>query len=363
MRGFVLARYLSWRFLKSCALVLTVLAVFVFIINLAELLNRSAGKEDMTFTLAVAMSVFKLPLTLNKVLPFVILFAAMWMFSRLAHFHEVEAIRASGVSGWKIIAPPVVTALLLGVFSTLVINPVAAQSASKFEQLEARYLRGRVSILAALPTGVWLRQGDEKNQAVIHALRAASADMSLEDVTVFIYAGQDQFERRLDAKSAVLEQGHWRLSDVFETRAGQPTTPLGTYDLPTLLTADEVRDSFTSPDTVSFWDLPRFINTAENAGFTAVRHRMHFNALALAPLGLAAMVLIAAAFALRPARFGGTGGLLATAAATGFVFYFVKDFTQALGLSGLVPPVTAAAVPPLVGILFGATALLYLEDS
>lgn len=362
MTPFVLARYLTWRFLLSCGAVAAALAAFVFIINLAELLNRSAGKDEMTFGIALAMSVFKLPLTLNKLLPFIVLFGAIWMFARLARFHELEAIRASGVSAWQFIAPPVAVAILAGVASTLAINPIAANAASQFEQLEARYLRGRVSILAALPTGVWLRQADESGQAVIHALRVSSSDMRLEDVIVFIYQGADRFVRRIDARSAVLEEGRWRLSEAYESRPGEPSVLHEAYDLPTRLTADEVRDSFTSPDTIDFWDLPRFIATAEDAGFTAVRHRMHFYALIALPLALGAMVVIAAAFALRPMRFGGTGQLLAAAAGVGFVFYFFSDFTEALGLSGLVSPIIAAAAPTLTCALCGVTALLYLED-
>ena len=362
MTPFVLARYLTWRFLLSCGAVTGALAAFVFILNLAELLNRSAGKEDMTFGIALAMAVFKLPLTLNKLLPFIALFGAIWMFARLSRHHELEAIRASGVSAWQFIAPPIGVAILAGIASTTAINPIAANAASQFEQLEARYIRGRPSILAALPTGVWLRQADDSGQAVIHALRVSSGDMTLEDVIVFIYAGTDRFERRLDAQSAVLQDGFWHLTKVYESRPGEPSKFSETYDFPTTLTPDEVKDSFTSPDTIDFWDLPRFISTAEDAGFTAVRHRMHFYSLIALPLALGAMVVIAAAFALRPMRFGGTGKLLAMAAGVGFVFFFFSDFTEALGLAGLVTPVIAAAAPTLAVILTGVTALLYLED-
>lgn len=362
MTPFVLARYLTWRFLLSCAAVTAALAAFVFIVNTAELLNRSAGKDEMSFGLVMAMSLFKLPLTMNKLFPFIALFGAMWMFARLARFHELEAIRASGVSAWQFIAPPIAVAVLVGIVSTAAINPIAASSASQFEQLEARYLRGRPSILAALPTGVWLRQADDNGQAVIHALRVSSAEMTLEDVIVFIYAGKDRFERRLDARSAVLQQGSWRLTDVYESRPGEPAVHHDSYDFPTRLTAEEVADSFTSPDTIDFWDLPRFIATAEDAGFTALRHRMHFYSLIALPLALGAMVVIAAAFALRPMRFGGTGRLLTMAAGVGFLFFFLSDFTEALGLSGLVTPVIAASAPTLACILFGVTALLYLED-
>jgi lipopolysaccharide export system permease protein len=362
MTPFVLARYLTWRFLMSCGAVTAALAAFVFVINLAELLNRSSGKDEMTFGIAFAMAVFKLPLTLNKLLPFIALFGAIWMFARLSRHHELEAIRASGVSAWQFIAPPIVVAILAGAFSTMAINPIAANSASQFEQLEARYLRGRTSILAVFPTGVWLRQADDRGQAVIHALRASSADMALEDVIVFIYEGKDKFERRLDARSAMLANGYWQLTKVYESRPGETPVYHETYDFPSRLTPDEVKDSFTSPDTIDFWDLPRFIATAENAGFTAVRHKMHLYSLMALPLALGAMVVIAAAFALRPMRFGGTGRLLAMAAGVGFVFFFFSDFTEALGLSGLVAPVIAATAPTLTCILFGVTALLYLED-
>lgn len=362
MTPFVLTRYLTWRFVLSCGAVMGALAAFVFIINLAELLNRSAGKEEMTFGIALLMAIFKLPLTMNKLLPFIALFGAIWMFARLARFHELEAIRASGVSAWQFILPPIAVAVIAGAISTAVVNPVAANAASQFEQLEARYLRGRTSVLAVFPTGVWLRQADGEAQAVIHALRASSADMQLEDVIVFIYAGKDRFMRRLDARSAVLDQGYWRLSDVYESKPGEASVHHDAYDFATTLTPDEVKDSFTSPDTIDFWDLPRFIQTAEDAGFTAVRHKMHFYSLIALPLALGAMVVIAAAFALRPMRFGGTGRLLATAAGVGFVFFFLSDFTEALGLSGLVPPLIAAAAPTLACILTGVTALLYLED-
>lgn len=364
MTPFVLARYLTWRFFASYLTVTLVLSAFVYVLSLAELLNRSSGKDDMSLGVCVAMAAFQLPVTLNKLLPFITLFAGIWMFSGLAKHHELEAIRASGVSAWQFVAPPVIVATLAGIASTLALNPIAAYSAGQFEQLEARYIRGKPSILAVFPTGVWLRQADENGQAVVHALRAADQDLQLEDVIVFLYSAEDpdRFERRLDARSARLEAGRWHLTDVYDAKSGQPPVHHATYDLPTRLTRDEVADSFTSPDTIDFWELPRFIAMAENAGFTAVRHKMHLYSLMILPLALGAMVIIAAAFALRPMRMGGTGQLLAAAAGVGFVFFFLSDITEALGRSGLVNPIIAATAPTLACILFGVTALLYLED-
>ncbi len=308
-----LFRYVSWRFLSSCALVFAALASFVFVINLAELLNRGAASDELTLGVALAMAAFKLPLTLGKMLPFIVLFGAIWMFSRLSRFHELVAIRAAGVSVWQFLAPALIVAFLAGTFAVTIYSPFSAAAASQFEQLEAKHLRGRTSLLAVFQTGVWLRQADAGRQAVIHALRTSDQGLALEDVIVFIYEGADVFDRRIDAKSAVLdaEAGVWRLTDAVETAADGTATKHAAYELPTALTPAEVQDSFASPDTISFWDLPRFIETAEAAGFTAVRHRMHLYALLALPLLACAMVVIAAAFSLKPARLGGTGALLA----------------------------------------------------
>jgi len=357
-----LFRYLAWRFLASCSLVLGTLAGFIFVINLAEILNRSAASDQMSIGIALAMAVYKLPLTLGKLMPFIVLFGAIWLYSRLSRSHELEAVRAAGVSVWQFLAPVLIVAFLAGSVLVTIYNPFSAAAASQFEQLEARYLRGRESVLAVFPTGVWLRQADQDGQAVIHALRSSEQGLNLEDVIVFVYRGADSFERRIDARSAALEPGFWRLSNAVETAADGTVTRHERLDFPTTLTPIAVQDSFASPDTISFWDLPRFISTAEAAGFTAVRHRMHLYTLLALPLLLCAMVVIAASFSMRPVRMGGTGTLIAASAMTGFVFYFLSEVADGFGQSGLLPPMVAALAPAGIVMLLGVTALLYIED-
>jgi lipopolysaccharide export system permease protein len=124
----------------------------------------------------------------------------------------------------------------------------------------------------------------------------------------------------------------------------------------------EIEDSFASPETMSFWDLPRFIAVLEEAGFTAVKHRLYYQSLLAAPLLLCAMVLIAATFSLRPGRRAATAYLVAGGIAAGFLLYFLSDLVFALGLSGKVPVVLAAWSPAGVSTLLGISMLLHFED-
>jgi lipopolysaccharide export system permease protein len=137
---------------------------------------------------------------------------------------------------------------------------------------------------------------------------------------------------------------------------------LDSFRIPTELDAATIEESFASPNTVSFWALPRFIDTLEATGFPAIRHRLFFQSLLAQPLLFCAMVLFAAAFSLRMPRRGGTFMILSGGVLTGFVVFIVSDVIRTLGLSETIPVALAAWAPAGIALMLGITALLHLED-
>lgn len=360
--SWTLSRYIAWQFFISVMIVFGACAALGFVIDIVELLNRTSGKDTVDFSMVLWMAILKLPNLTEKLMPFAFLFGALWTFARLTRSQELVVARASGVSVWQFLAPPLAIALLLGAFMTTVYNPVAAQMVSGYQQLEAKFIRGRPSLLDVSTNGLWLRQADDRGQSVIHALRVADRGLSLQDVIIFIYEGKDNFTGRIDAKSAALRPGAWLLQKAYVARLGQPTEFHEKLEVKTTLTAETIQESFASPDTISFWELPRFISIADAAGFKPTNHRLHWHALLAGPLLLCAMIFTAAAFSLRLARLGGAARLILAGVMTGFLLYFFTNASQALGKSGLVPVELAAWAPALTALLFGMTALFNQED-
>jgi lipopolysaccharide export system permease protein len=130
----------------------------------------------------------------------------------------------------------------------------------------------------------------------------------------------------------------------------------------TNLTRDKILDSFAPPETISFWSLPGFIELLTEAGFSAVRHKLQLHRLLATPVLLAAMVLLAASFSLRPQRRGRVGLVILSGVLAGFLLYFLSNFVFALGLSGRIPVVLAAWTPAGVSVMLGIATLLHLED-
>lgn len=360
--SWTLSRYFVAQLLAGFGGVFGVFLILILLGDVVELMRRAASGPELPFSVILGMGLLQLPWLAERALPFAVLFGSLWTFIRLGRNHELVVTRASGVSVWQILTPCIGFTLLLGIFATGVYNPVSASMVAQFEQLEAKHLRGKASLLAMSSSGLWLRQADPNGQSVIHALRVSDQGTNLEDVIIFLYEGVDKFIGRIDASRASLREGFWEIEAATLTGPNKILEYQPSYKLATTLTRERIQESFASPETLSFWDLPAFINVLEEAGFSAVRHRLHWHAIIATPLMLCAMVLISAIFAMRASALGGIGIAVAGTLLTGFALFFLTDLSLALGRSGSLPPILAAWMPAGVSVLLGVSLLLHFED-
>jgi lipopolysaccharide export system permease protein len=359
--SWTLYRYLATQFLLTVTVVYAIFLTLAFSIDIVDLLNRTAGHNVPTVTV-VGMAVLQLPDLGQKMLPFAILLGGVFTFVRLSRSRELVATRAAGVSAWDFLLPPLTVAVLIGVFAVTLFTPISARMFSEFAGLEARYVKGQESQLSVSMNGLWLRQGDTSQQSVIHALRVAQQGEHLEEVLVLLYGPNDRFTGRIDAQSAELKDQFWLINNAWVSDLRGIPVHHNTYKLPTTLTAEQIVESSTAPDALSFWDLPSYIRAAQAAGFSAARYQLYLYTLYTLPALFAAMVFMAASFSLRPGRDSGMAKIILFSAACGFGVFFFQDLTIVLGRSGAVPILLAATAPALASILIGMTLVLSQED-
>lgn len=369
------SKYVGKHFISRVAIVFFILMVTIILIDSLELVRRAYSKE-VPVGIILQMTLLKMPTIIQKVVPFAILLGGILSFSKLTSSSELVVARATGISAWQFLFPAIIISFTLGIFIMTIFNPMASIMLSKFERLEAKYLKGGASTLSVSTNGLWLRQKNkfDSGKTVIHALRVSNEDMELYDVTIFMYGDNNEFLQRVDAKKAILieadsqkdgvteKQSFWDIRDAVLTVAGVAAAARTDYRLRTDLSRHHIQESFASPETISFWELPNFIRTLQKAGFSAIRHSLHWHNVLVTPFFLAAMVFFAAAFSLRPPRRGKTGALMAGGILAGFVIYFISDLVLALGLSGSIPVIMSAWTPAFVSILIGTVLMLHLED-
>lgn len=359
LSGYIARQFFTW----FCGVFGAMVAI-TFLLDYLELLRRGGTRAQATWTVLLEMAALKLPHTAQDVMPFAILFGTMLAFWRLTRSNELVVARAAGVSVWGFLTPAVVVALLVGIVTVTLFNPIASSFEARYEKLDNRILRQGGDPLSLSSAGLWLRQNDAAGgQIVIHGGKAPDAPvLTLHDVSVFFLNRLAQYSARVEAKEARLIDGFWVITD--GTRFAPDAAPerFAELRLPTALTASKIEESFASPDTMSFWELPGFISLLEQSGFSAQRHRLHFNVLLARPFLFGAMVLVAATFSLRMQRRGGVAMLIVSGVIAGFVLYFLSDIVFALGQAAKIPVLLAAWTPAGVSMIFGASMLLHLED-
>jgi lipopolysaccharide export system permease protein len=269
--------------------------------------------------------------------------------------------RSAGISAWQFTAPAMIVAMLIGAFMTAVYNPVSAILRERSTRLESD-LFGYESGFRGTTAGFWLRLRNEEGQAVLNAKSSHQQGIQLSGVTVFRFDPAGSFLDRIEAKSATLERGDWRLDGARFYVSGIAPTERDVFRIKTTLTPAQVGESFATPETVPFWGLASYIDAAENAGLAASGYRLQYYQLLAQPFYLLAMVLLAASVSLRFFRMGGVQKIVLGGISAGFFLYVLAKITGDLSKAGMMAPMAAAALPAALGGLTGLVALLYQED-
>lgn len=359
--------YVLRRFLVTLLAVQAVIAILVVLFGLVENLRRFAGGDGGAGAL-LHLTLLQAPEVLYQAFPLVLMLASLVTFLRFARSSELVVMRAAGISALRLIGIPTLVAVLIGMGFLAVVSPFVAASIKQGGTLEDM-LRGRdASRLSVSPDGLWLRQADpDGGQTVIQAARSNADGTRLSAARMHRFDSEGRLVGRIEAGSAELAPGVWRVDDALRWNRLEDGTfernPIAEpFDLPTTLTSEQILDSFSPPEMLSFWQLGRFITQMEESGFSGRRHRLYLQSEIAKPALFAAMVLIGSAFALRPTRFGQTGVMILLAVLAGFSLFFLKDFAESLGASGAIPLIVAAWTPPLAAILLALGLLLHLED-
>jgi lipopolysaccharide export system permease protein len=359
--GGTIARYFGLRFLATVVLVFFSILFLIAMLDYIEQMRRFSDAANVSMLLVAKDSFFRVPEVAERVIPFCVMIGTMYCYLDLSRRHELIIVRSAGMSAWQFIAPALIVAFMLGVFTTTVYNPLAAVMQEQSKRIDAE-LTGHSRTPFSNGGPFWASQSTAQGQAIINAKSSREQGVKLTGVTVFTFDRANHFKQRIEASAAVLEPGVWQLLDARIYVVGSVPVDVPVYKLKTSLTPEQVRESFATPETVPFWELPLYIKIAEHAGLVAAGYRLQFQKLLARPFLLAAMVFLAAAVSLRFFRFGGVQKMVLSGILAGFLLYVLSKVTDDLSKAELMHPVAAAWLPVLAGGLTGFIALLYQED-
>jgi lipopolysaccharide export system permease protein len=357
-----LGRYFAGRFVISALGVFLSIFLLLVLVDYIEMVRKTSGLVSASAVVVAETSLFRVPQLLEKMMPFCILIGAMTCYLALSRRLELVVARAAGVSAWQFIAPALASAIVLGILATTAYNPMSANLRELSKQMEADLFGSAPGGGIQDASGFWLNLINSDGQAIINAARSEQQGVRLTGLTLFRFDNDFQFKERIEAREATLEDGYWLFKSARRYSLDSPPVEQDSFRLATSLTPAQVRNSFSTPETVSFWQLPSYIRSSESSGFATAGYRLQYHKLLAQPFLLAAMVMLAASVSLRFFRMGGVQKMVLSGVGAGFLLYVLSKVTEDLSKAELMHPIAAAWLPVLVGGLTGFLALLYQED-
>ena len=200
-----LGRYFAGRFVVAALGVFAAIFVLLVLVDYIEMVRKTSGLVDVSAIAVAETSLFRVPQLLEKMMPFCILIGAMTCYLALSRRLELVVARAAGVSAWQFIAPSLASALIMGVLATIAYNPMSATLRELSKRMEAELFGNAPGGGVQDAAGFWINQVNSDGQAIINAARSEQQGVRLTGLTVFRFDNNDQFQERIEAQQATLE--------------------------------------------------------------------------------------------------------------------------------------------------------------
>jgi lipopolysaccharide export system permease protein len=362
----ILFIYLSKQFLQAIGIVISgVTAVFV-VSNYIDLLTRAVNK-NVSFILVTKLAFAKIPYLLHESVPFLIFIAAILAFTRLSQKNEYTIIKASGVSIWQLLFPFVTVSFVIGIIFVAILNPLSTVLMEYNRKMSSKYYLGSGSgnILSFSNSGLWFMDkfySSNGEKRVVQARYLNVNEAELADVSFLVLDQNYNFIERIDVPKVMLKDGYWMLKNPTVLQVHKLAAISDSMELPTEFKEYDLKNSFIDPQSISIWKLGHFISILKSAGYSALQHSSYFYKLLARPFLMCGLVLIAASFSLKPARFISSPKIIFYGLSSGFFLFFSNEVITILGINGSLPAYLASLSATCSVVIMGIALILHVKE-
>jgi lipopolysaccharide export system permease protein len=355
-------RYTSRIFL---ARFLLCLAGFAALLQLLDLLDNATEALGRGGLLAVGRyALLRLPSTINQLVPISVLLGALATLIGLANHNEIVAMKASGLSLYRILAALVPVTAVVAALHFAMGDQVAPRTERHFQDWwAATPSRGAAKAQGAEPAApLWMRD----HRTLLSVDKVAERGRSLEGLTIFERDAAGNISGRISAARAEYRNGEWILRNTHRVtivdKAVSPAVSSPEFAWQTALRPRDFVALSTPIDTLSTRALLDIVSGRRPAIAGEAYYETRLQRKFALPVASLVMLLVAAPAAAGLRRHGNASRGLGLGLAVGFVFLIIDGLAVAAGQAGLFPAALAAWSPTLIFGCIGGTALIWLED-
>jgi LPS export ABC transporter permease LptG/LPS export ABC transporter permease LptF len=356
----ILDDYVLRQFLEYLGLVLSTFLILTLVFTFFELLGDIVRNRIALVTVGEYL-INVIPSMVYLMTPLSVLIAVLVTFGLLQKTNELTAMKATGVSLYRLIVPVMVLSALLSV-SLFAFDQLYLPHTNKRQDALRNEIKGKPPQTYLNPQRKWIFGAHHEiyYYEFFDSERNQFANLSVFklDPRTFLLKGRTFASRVFwndGLNKWVFEQG-W----VRNLNSSQ-VTEYRTFDVATFSDLDEPPNYFKKEvkqsSEMNFDELKRYIRELEQGGFDVVRLKVQLYKKIAFPLITFVMAVLAIPFALSAGRQGALRGV-ATAIGIAVVYWLTSGLFEAMGNVSQLPAALAAWSPDVIFGLAGGYFLL-----
>ena len=340
--------YLIKNFLYTFLIIFILFTTLIFFSDLIEQFRKSTNK-DVPINIILKLTLLNLPSLSFSTLPIVIFFSSLLCYLKLIRNSEYIVMGSSGISSLQLVIAPIVIFFFIGLFFVIIVNPVSAVFQKDFQELDYKYIKRVDRLTSISKNGIWLMQENINGLTnIIYAKNIRDDGSTLIDFMVLEYSSENELKGRIDGKIAKLSKEKWLMQDVLITKKDKEPVFYNNYEYSAYINKEDIKNSLSAPEMMSFLQLGNFIYILEKLGYSANDYKIYYYNILLTPIVIVCFVFLANSLIIGIKQNDKFSKVIITAFLMIFAYYFILNLMNTLGSNSKMPSLISAIITPLL---------------
>jgi len=358
----IINQYLIINYSKMVLNTVLIFLALGIILNLFEEIEFFKDLNE-TFALPLILSLSFVPTLIIELLPFIIFLASMFYFLRIRSSKDLLSVKIFGYSNLKITFIIAFFAFILGVFVIIAINPITSIFVKFYETEKAKHSRDVDHLISINKNGVWIKEIDKSGYKIINA--EILEGNKLKKISIYIFNKDNKILKRIEAKSAVITENPWKMSDVLVydfLNKEKKFISIESYAFETEKILEKINSLYKNLNTLSFINLINNYKQLNEIGYSKKLLNEKIHKYIALPFFLSIMVILSAIFTIGTASTKQNYYYIVISILTSVVVFYFKDLSIALGQTDKISLPLSVWMPIIVIGLFCMIGVIQINE-
>jgi lipopolysaccharide export system permease protein len=301
----------------------------------------------------VEFFLMSLPSVVFYVSPVATLLAVLISLGLLARNSEIVALKAGGVSLFRISSSILLASLALSLVLFILSDTVIPHTMARVNNIWNVEVEQNSKAVSTVHRDVWFRS----ENGIYNFQSYDTGTAELTGINIYYFGENFSLDKRLEAARGILRNGLWQFDDLM-IKKYKPDGDIeverlahGVVELPKL--PDRFGQTERFAEEMSSHELRQWITLMEAGGYDPLRYLVDLHLKYAFPFICFIMALIGLPLAFWKEKGGGIAVGVAIGIFLAFIYLVMLGFARSLGYAGLLPPFMAAWFPNLLFVVLG----------